>query len=331
MPSDPHLEKYRSVVYHGGAGGGIHRSFENFLLPLLYVSFEPNSQSQSELLLQKAKARGTKIIHDVVNAAVSDVEGKHKFFEYFPSPFSSFLTLKIKGSWRYRFEKIRLLKTDKVRCSTIDKVAKKRNENPTFICLDIQGYELKTLRGAALSLSKSTIGVRCEVNFLKIYEQMPSMDDISQYLERKGFFLARLEKCGDGQTGISSDCGPFSKSWDDARPAWADAIFIKTPEQLIKNLSSSSSPEVLVAQYIAFCLANECHSLALDMLYALKSSKYKYLPQKMSDSVRSSLLKLLSNHLKYCNSAKLKHNRRLAAEYKKIRDEMTKYLNISFR
>ena len=331
MPSDFHLEKYRSVVYHGGAGGGTHHSFENFLLPLLYVSLEPNSQSQSELLLQKKRAQGIKIIHDVVSTAVSDVEGKHKFFEYFPFPFSSFLTLRRESSWRYRFEKVRLLKSDRVNCSTIDKVAKKRKESPTFICLDIQGYELKALKGAALSLPKSTLGVRCEVNFLKIYDQMPSLDDVSRYLENKGFFLARLEKCGNSQIGISSDCGPFSKSWDDARPAWADAIFIKTPEQLLKNLSSAPFPEVLVAQYIAFCLANECHSLALDMLYVLKNSKYRSVPRKLPDSIKSSLLKVLTNHLKYCDNAKLKHSRKLAAQYKKIRGEMAKYLSSIFR
>ena len=63
-------------------------------------------------------------------------------------------------------------------------------EVPDLISLDIQGSELSALRGAWGALTKKTVCVLAEAEFLPMYEEQPLISDMMHYLWGKGFFLA---------------------------------------------------------------------------------------------------------------------------------------------
>lgn len=63
-----------------------------------------------------------------------------------------------------------------------------------YMKLDVQGYELKVLEGAAATLPR-VVAIETEVNLVKLYEGQPSICDLLAALEPIGFELFALEPC----------------------------------------------------------------------------------------------------------------------------------------
>jgi FkbM family methyltransferase len=57
---------------------------------------------------------------------------------------------------------------------------------PNLLKIDVQGYELEVLRGAASTLA-SVDAVLAEINLLDIHEDVPLLADIVDWLARRGF------------------------------------------------------------------------------------------------------------------------------------------------
>lgn len=67
-----------------------------------------------------------------------------------------------------------------------DLVAQQRIPPPNFIKLDVQGYELEVLRGAT-TLLKNCEAILIEVNFYRVHPQMPTVDEVIQFMKAEGF------------------------------------------------------------------------------------------------------------------------------------------------
>jgi hypothetical protein len=66
---------------------------------------------------------------------------------------------------------------------------------PTFIKIDVQGYELKVLAGCG-SLLRQTVCVELETRVARHYEEQPSPLDICEYMTASGFDLVKFSPNG---------------------------------------------------------------------------------------------------------------------------------------
>lgn len=78
---------------------------------------------------------------------------------------------------------------------TIDDVVERdlQGQAPDFLKLDVQGYELEVLKGAARSLPSVQV-VLAEVNLLDIYEGVPLIADFISWMHDRGW--AAYDICG---------------------------------------------------------------------------------------------------------------------------------------
>jgi hypothetical protein len=76
---------------------------------------------------------------------------------------------------------------------------------------DTQGYDLEVLRGASGLLRDHKIRmVYMEITFSRMYEHLPSLDEIWGFLRRNDFELVTLYRC----------------FYQDRRASWTDALFV---------------------------------------------------------------------------------------------------------
>lgn len=80
--------------------------------------------------------------------------------------------------------------------------------------IDVQGFELSALRGAAATL-KRTKAICIEVNFVSHYEGAVEFDELHSFLTREGFKLHGISPAHFGM----------------GRPLWADAIYVARSDQ----------------------------------------------------------------------------------------------------
>jgi FkbM family methyltransferase len=90
----------------------------------------------------------------------------------------------------------------KVPCLMLDSIAPIGN----FLHLDIQGAELKALRGASRTLERID-AIVCEVNMVEMYKGCPLIGEIDEYLSQRGFRRVELFT------------GPH--------PEWGDAFYVR--------------------------------------------------------------------------------------------------------
>ena len=105
-------------------------------------------------------------------------------------------------------------KTEKVQVVTIDEWVKENGDPPIEILkFDIQGNELRALKGASRTLRESVAMVYTEVCFNPIYEEGAVFSQIDRLLREYGFELYDFYGPKYGPSGIL---------------LWANAIFINT-------------------------------------------------------------------------------------------------------
>src|SRR5262249_5627754 len=87
---------------------------------------------------------------------------------------------------------------------TIDHlIASKVAEQPDFLKLDVQGYELEVLRGAENSL-KSMAAVLAEVNLIDIYRGAPLLDELIWFMRDQDFVVYDI--CGLTRRPLDQAC-----------------------------------------------------------------------------------------------------------------------------
>ena len=64
--------------------------------------------------------------------------------------------------------------------------------------MDVEGAELEILKGAKKKLSSSILGIRSEVAFNNVFDNIPMIGELNNYLISKGFQLINLDYSGQG-------------------------------------------------------------------------------------------------------------------------------------
>jgi FkbM family methyltransferase len=104
--------------------------------------------------------------------------------------------------------------TETVEVSTLDAIWDEfvGDARRVFVKLDVQGYELETLRGGAKALPK-IYGLQAELSLVPLYEGGPLWTEVIEFMTEQGMHVAGLEPGhADPQTGEMLQC---------------DAIFIR--------------------------------------------------------------------------------------------------------
>ena len=97
-----------------------------------------------------------------------------------------------------------------------DVLANENLEEPIMMKLDVQGFEAHVLKGAPLTLARTSV-ILCETSFLPLYEGQPLFADIHNLLREHGF----------------SYHGSYQRHFDPRTntPIYEDSIFLKDAQK----------------------------------------------------------------------------------------------------
>jgi FkbM family methyltransferase len=89
----------------------------------------------------------------------------------------------------------RYVNTEQVPATTVDDIVERHHLDPasTLLKIDVQGYEMAVLDGAAQTLSRFA-GVRTEMSLVPLYEGQALMPEIVSCLDEHGFDLWFVER-----------------------------------------------------------------------------------------------------------------------------------------
>jgi FkbM family methyltransferase len=147
--------------------------------------FEPVSKAAVRLRRVTAGLRGV-FVHDV---ALGDAPGEMEFHINRHSHSSSALRL-ARGHQR-AFPGAREVAVVRVPVRTLDGVLEQETlESPVLLKLDVQGFELRVLRGGRKTLRRVDFVV-LEASFRQLYEGEPLYNEVADEMHQLGFRLLR--------------------------------------------------------------------------------------------------------------------------------------------
>jgi FkbM family methyltransferase len=200
-------EVERPVIFDLGASDGERttKKYQKLFRDAQIYSFEPDQERFTSLQLKNLKNVAS------FQLAVSDEDGETSFYCNEDADTNSLFEANTLGSSLDKFTRFK--REFKVRTMTLDSFCRSKDITEISILkMDIQGAELKALRGASDLLKGKRIGlIYLEVEFVKIYQDQPLYHDVAGFLEANGYDLY----------GIYNLC-----SIERRRLAWGDAIFL---------------------------------------------------------------------------------------------------------
>jgi FkbM family methyltransferase len=174
------------------------------------VAFEPTPQSRSKL--QQRFSSHSRVIIDA--RAVSDHAGRLDLHLNSNEQTNSLLE-NAPGNLRSFPADVAHLSTTPVDTITLDEWRNTvASDRQMFLKLDVQGAELKVLRGAAETLGK-TLGVYAECPLAPMYEDQGDFWQIHEFLSNEGFQLHEIYPCFKDPTG---------------RACQTDALWLRLPD-----------------------------------------------------------------------------------------------------
>jgi FkbM family methyltransferase len=153
--------------------------------------------------------------------------------------------------------------------------------------LDTQGSELEILRGGEGLLSKSTVAVKCEVEFSPLYVDQPLFSDVDAFLRKLGFMLFDLSRTRYRRHNFPPD------ALTRGQLLWGDALYLRDAASFIARSDKLSLLKLaLVSAHLQF------HDYALEIIdLLLKEPAMALSSEERADLVaaRESFLKDLGS------------------------------------
>jgi FkbM family methyltransferase len=231
-----------------GARGGVHDIVWPIAKYTSVVGFEPNIAECERMNLENKRTQQWADMQ-ILPVALADTESEHTLYMLSSNTNDSLLPPNENFSRRYAMEKWKIIGTEKLQSTTLDKVLQEcqLGNHGEFIKLDTQGTEYEVLQGAKTVLQKNTVAVMTEVSFCEIYQGQKLFSEIELLLRQYGFSFY-----GFGMTHRRSKKQINKKEQVTAeRLMYADAIFFKDPFDREENICTLSERQT----YVLFVLA----------------------------------------------------------------------------
>jgi len=140
-------------------------------------------------------------------------------------------------------ELIQLVSTETIEMTTLDEFC--QSEKITgidFIQIDTQGAELQVLEGALNILKQSTLALKVEVEFTKIYENQPLFSDVDLCLRNQGFTFFDFGKLNRDYRRR----GPLISQPHSGQLIWTDAFYFRDLIDESNDINCEDFPKKLL-------------------------------------------------------------------------------------
>ncbi|NEP42738.1 MAG: FkbM family methyltransferase, partial [Okeania sp. SIO2H7] len=188
----------QGVIHVGAYDGKDLKTYQNLgVSKVLFIEANPEAFKRLEENIAEVSVEVK-----AVNCAISDRNGETEFHIYSMPKSSSILPLKL---YRNIYPNIKETQKLTLPVKTLDSLLQELDISPeefNLLSLDIQGAELLALQGAT-NLLKHIEAINTKVCYEELYEGGALIEEIDQFLRKKGFGRAAVEK-------------PYHPSWGDA-------------------------------------------------------------------------------------------------------------------
>jgi len=240
-------------VLDAGGRYGLHPTWKPFTGEMDYYLFEPDPEECKRLAMKYA-SRAEEV--RVIGKALAEHNCTLDLNIFRNRAMSSSAVRKPISSLFLgeRLSEVDVVERIKVQAVSIDSFCDSNDLQLDFMKLDTEGTEFQILRGAKKQL-RHILGIRCEVAFDQLFEDMPMFGDIHGYLVREGFYLLNLdyEGRGDYQNEFVKVDGRYG-------------ILTGTDAVWMRRLELVDPSACCYLKYAAFCLCNNAPDVAVDVL-----------------------------------------------------------------
>jgi FkbM family methyltransferase len=242
-----------------GASGGIIPRWHPYRGNVAFTGIEPDERSIPELI-NSPDAKAYKS-YDIVPFGAWNRSGPVPITFTRKPMCSSHLQPNIPFLSRFPHpERFDVVGSSEVACRTLDDLLGGSGERYDFMKLDLEGGELAVLEGARATLD-SCLGLHVEVSFQPIRDTQPLFGDVAGFLAGHGIefidFVTLLRWGRDAFDGLG-------------QAVFADALFLRAPESLIKALPGDPLASRTATVYLAILTIYERFDIALKFLDLMK-------------------------------------------------------------
>ena len=235
-----------------GAAGKIQQRWSEISSIINYIGFEPDLRSRELLLANPQSCKSYRIYSDVVSDDSEIMNFNLTRKPQVSSIYEPNFEILNKFSNSERFE---IISKETTKTTKLDDLGLKAD----FIKMDIQGAELKALKGAEKLLNE-TLGIEIEIEFIEVYKNQPKFAEINSLLEMQGFMLLDFVNIYRWERDSFNGLGQV---------IFVEGLYIKTPETLVKDkitVEKMSSYFIILLLYKRYDLIYTFHKLLPDSL-----------------------------------------------------------------
>lgn len=264
----PVAKESNFTIFDVGARGGANSDFDLFASGSIWIGFEPDQE-------ESARVSSVALLGDfaealVVNRALGRSSAEVSLNLFSRGGSNSILSPQVDKARVFdRAGYFQPTGKAKVEVVPLDQIVKDLDlPSPSFVKLDVQGFEMEVLAGAVQALASSIIGLRVECYFQPMYTNQPVFSDIETFLRGYGFspfgFVELHEWRRDSLAKPPKRAGQ-SPRYSRGQLVHGDVIFFKSPEELIADERDGAKLVNLglaLAAYEHYDAAHRCFSSA---------------------------------------------------------------------
>ena len=203
------------------------------------IMFEPDARSYYELIKKNYDCN-----YKVFNYALSSKNEIRKLYLTVKPECTSFYKPNMKYHNKFpNSERWRVVDVINIECRSLKSIYSEIGEYD-FIKIDTQGSELEILKGSVGGGLELTLGLEIEVEFLELYEGQPLFGDVSKFMSENKFeFYDFVVEYRYGRKKLNRE----------GQLAFADALFLRTPEWICEKYLSNEINKEKVIKYFDIC------------------------------------------------------------------------------